>query len=63
MIRESESPFLSPIVIVRKKNGEIRLCIDYRKLNLQTVKDTYALPNLEEAFSTLNGSKWFSVLT
>lgn len=62
VIRESESPFSSPIVVVRKKNGDVRLCIDYRKLNLQTVKDSYALPNLEESFSALNGSKWFSVL-
>ncbi|KAK7921985.1 hypothetical protein WMY93_008887 [Mugilogobius chulae] len=62
VIRESESPFSSPIVVVRKKNGDVRLCIDYRKLNLQTVKDAYALPNLEESFSALNGSRWFSVL-
>ena len=47
---------------VRKKNGDIRLCIDYRKLNLQTIKDAYALPNLEESFSALTGSKWFSVM-
>lgn len=39
VIRESQSPFYSPIVVVRKKNGDVRLCIDYRKLNLQTVKD------------------------
>lgn len=62
VIRQSESPFSSPIVVVRKKNGDIRLCVDYRKLNLQTVKDAYALPNLEESFSALTGSKWFSVL-
>lgn len=62
VIRESESPFSSPIVVVRKKNGDVRLCIDYRKLNLQTVKDSYALPNLEESFSALTGSKWFTVL-
>uniref|UniRef100_A0AAR2JKB7 Gypsy retrotransposon integrase-like protein 1 n=1 Tax=Pygocentrus nattereri TaxID=42514 RepID=A0AAR2JKB7_PYGNA len=62
IIRESESPFSSPIVVVRKKNGEVRLCVDYRKLNLQTVKDAYALPNLEETFSALTGSKWFTVL-
>ncbi len=62
VIRESESPFSLPIVVVRKKNGDVRLCIDYRKLNLQTVKDAYALPNLEETFSALTGSKWFSVL-
>lgn len=62
VIRESESPFASPIVVVRKKNGEVRLCIDYRKLNSLTIKDAYALPNLEEAFSALAGSKWFSVM-
>ena len=62
VIRESESPFSSPIVVVRKRNGDVRLCIDYRKLNLQTVKDAYALPNLEETFSALTGSKWFTVL-
>ncbi|KAK7925830.1 hypothetical protein WMY93_008140 [Mugilogobius chulae] len=62
VIRESQSPFSSPIVVVRKKNGDVRLCIDYRKLNLQTVKDAYALPNLEESFSALTGSKWFTVL-
>ena len=62
VIRESESPFASPIVIVKKKNGAIRLCIDYRKLNNQTIKDAYALPNIEEAFSALTGSKWFSVM-
>lgn len=62
VIRESESPFSSPIVVVRKKNGDVRLCIDYRKLNIQTVRDAYALPNLEETFSALTGSKWFSVL-
>lgn len=57
VIRESESPFASPIVIVRKKNGSVHLCI-----NSQTIKDAHALPNLEEVFSLLTGSKWFSVL-
>lgn len=62
VIRESESPFASPIVVVRKKNGTVRLCIDYRKLNAQTIKDAYALPKLEDTFTALSGSKWFSVL-
>lgn len=62
VIQESESPFASPIVVVRKKDGSVRLCIDFRKLNLQTIKDAYALPKLEDAFSALAGSKWFSVL-
>lgn len=47
---------------MRKKNGSVRLCIDYRKLNLQTIKDAYALPKLEETFTALTGSQWFSVL-
>ena len=62
IIRESESPFSSPIVVIRKKNNSVRLCIDYRKLNLQTIKDAYALPNVEDSFRALAGSKWFSVL-
>nr|XP_061828743.1 uncharacterized protein LOC133614632 [Nerophis lumbriciformis] len=62
VIRESSSPFASPIVVVRKKNGTVRLCIDYRKLNAQTIKDAYALPKLEDTFSALSGSVWFSVL-
>lgn len=62
IIRESESPFASPVVLVRKKNGKIRLCIDYRKLNARTIKDAYALPNIEETFSALSGAKWFSVM-
>lgn len=55
IIHESESSFSSPIVVVRKKNGNIRLCIDYRRLNMQTVKDAYPLPNLEESLC----SGWF----
>lgn len=62
VIRESESPFASPLVLVRKKNGKIRLCVDYRKLNARTIKDAYALPNIEETFSALSGAKWFSVM-
>uniref|UniRef100_A0A669DQG9 ribonuclease H n=1 Tax=Oreochromis niloticus TaxID=8128 RepID=A0A669DQG9_ORENI len=62
IIRESQSPFASPFVLVRKKNGSIRLCIDYRKLNLRTIRDAYALPNIEETFTALSGAKWFSVM-
>ncbi len=62
IIRESESSFASPIVVVRKKNGDVCLCVDYRKLNVQTIRDAYALPNLEESFSALAGLQWFSVM-
>lgn len=62
IIWESERPFTSPIVVMKKKKYSIRLCVDYRKLNNQTIKDAYALPNTEETFSALTGSKWFSVM-
>lgn len=62
VICESESPYASPMVVVRKKNGDVRVCIEYRKLNSLTKCDAYALPRLEESFSALARSKWFSVM-
>ncbi|KAJ8028616.1 hypothetical protein HOLleu_30909 [Holothuria leucospilota] len=61
-IRESHSPYASPIVVVKKKDGSIRLCIDYRRLNNDTIKDAYALPRIEESLDALCGAKWFSSL-
>ena len=61
-IRESQSPFSSNVVLVRKKDGSLRFCIDYRKLNNRTVKDAYYLPRIEETIDTLSGSKYFSKL-
>lgn len=48
--------------MVAWRSGDIRLCVDYWKLNYQTVKDAYALPNVEETFSALSVSQWFSVI-
>lgn len=62
IIKESRSPYASPIVIVRKKNGTIRMCIDYRLLNSRTVPDQYTTPCIDEALDSLSGSKWFTVL-
>ncbi|KAL7844792.1 hypothetical protein SRHO_G00233310 [Serrasalmus rhombeus] len=62
IIEESNSPYASPIVLVRKKSGELRMVVDYRKLNNLTKKDAYPLPRIEETFTLLSGSKWFSVL-
>lgn len=62
IIKESRSPYASPIVIVRKKNGSIRMCIDYRLLNSRTVPDQYTTPCIEDALNALSGSRWFSVL-
>ncbi|KAL0196751.1 hypothetical protein M9458_005291, partial [Cirrhinus mrigala] len=62
IIKESRSPYASPIVIARKKNGSIRMCIDYRTLNSRTIPDQYTTPRIEDALDCLSGSQWFSVL-
>ena len=61
-IRDSKSPFSSNVVIVRKKDGTIRFCIDYRKLNQRTVKDAYAIPRIDDTLHLLAGAKYFSTL-
>ena len=62
IIEPSRSPWSSPIVLVPKKDGTIRFCVDYRKLNLVTKKDSYALPRIDEALALLNGNLYFSSL-
>lgn len=63
IIRESNSPFASAIVLVRKKKtGKLRVCIDLRELNNRTVKDSYALPRIEEILDQLKGATYFSTL-
>ena len=62
IIKESRSPYASPIVIVRKKSGKVRMCIDYRLLNSRTVPDQYTMPRIDDVLDCLTGSKWFSVL-
>ncbi len=62
IIKESRSLYASPIVIVRKKNGTIRVCIDYRTLNSKTIPDQCTTPRIDDALDCLAGSHWFSVL-
>ena len=62
IIRESHSPWASNIVLVKKRDGSIRMCVDYRQLNKRTIRDSYALPRIEEILDTLSGSKYFTVL-
>ena len=59
-IRPSVSPWGSPILFVSKKDGTIRLCVDYRSLNEVTIKNKYPLPKIEDLFDQLNGAKVFS---
>ena len=56
-IRRSFSPWASAVVLVRKKDGGLRLCIDLRKLNNRTVKDGYALPRIDDTLDCLHGAK------
>ena len=62
VIEPAISPWASTVVLVRKSNGQLRFCIDYRQLNLHTYKDSYPLPRIETCLDSLRGSKFFSRL-
>uniref|UniRef100_A0AAQ4RI62 Gypsy retrotransposon integrase-like protein 1 n=1 Tax=Gasterosteus aculeatus aculeatus TaxID=481459 RepID=A0AAQ4RI62_GASAC len=62
IIEPSESPWASPVVMVPKKGGEWRFCVDYRRLNDVTKKDSYPLPRVDECLDLVAGSSWFSSL-
>lgn len=61
-IRESTSPWAAPIVLVRKKDGSWRLCIDHRELNKVTKKDATPLPRIDDVYDQLAGSQYFTTL-
>ena len=62
IIRKSKSPWSSNVVLCRKKNNELRMCVDFRQLNLRTKKDSYALPRVEDILNALSGNKYFTIL-
>lgn len=62
LIEKSNSPWSAPIVLVQKKDKSWRLCVDYRKLNANTIKDAYPIPRVADDLDALSGSTWFSSL-
>ncbi|GKA58124.1 putative reverse transcriptase domain-containing protein [Tanacetum coccineum] len=59
-IRLSHSPWGAPVLFVKKKDGALRMCIDYRELNKLTIKNRYPLPRIDDLFDQLHGARYFS---
>ena len=62
VISPSSSPWASPTVLITKKDGKTRFCVDYRELNQVTVKDAYPLPRVEDCIDNLEGAQWFCTM-
>ncbi len=62
VVQPSTSPWGSPLVVVKKKDGSDRLCVDYRRLNALTKKDNFPLPRIDETLDSLGHAKYFTTL-
>lgn len=59
MIRPSVSPWGAPVIFVKKKDGSLRLCVDYRQLNRVTIRNQYPLPHIDDLFDQMKGATIF----
>ena len=59
-VRPSSSPWGAPVLFVKKKDGSMRMCIDYRALNEVTIKNKYPLPRIDDLFDQMKGAGVFS---
>jgi len=62
IVEPAASPWASNVVLVKKKDGSLRFCVDYRRMNAITYKDSYPLPHIDNYLSALSGSSWFTTL-
>ena len=62
IIEPSYGPWASPVVLVTKKDGTSRFCVDYRRLNALTRKDAFPLPRIQDVLGTLGGAQWYCTM-
>lgn len=62
IVEKSQSNWLNPVVLTRKKNGKLRFCVDFRRLNKMVPPDHYELPRIQDMINSLHGKKYFTTI-